>query len=366
MRPIYVTRSSMPELDEYVEEIRDLWDSRVLTNSGVKYQELAGKLTEYLGVENISMFCNGHLGLEIAFEALGLTEGEVITTPFTFASTTQAIVRMGLTPVFCDVKPDNFTMDPAGIEALITEKTVAIVPVHVYGQICDWRAIEAIAKKHHLKVVYDAAHAFGVQVDGRGAGTLGDMSMFSFHATKVFHTIEGGALTYADPAYTARINAWRNFGLNASGTAEFVGGNAKMTEFSAAMGLCNLRHVDGEIAKRGKADAHYRARLDGIPGLYIPPRQANVVPNYAYFPVIFDGFRYSRDEVAEKLKEQNIFARKYFYPLTNQFDCFRGKPYYGAERTPIALSASEHVLTLPMFADLTSDEIDRICDVILK
>lgn len=365
MKPIYVTRSSMPPLDEYVGEIRDLWDSRVLTNSGVKYQELAERLEEYLGVGNISMFCNGHMGLEIAFEALGLDHGEAITTPFTFASTTQAIIRAGMTPVFADVKPEDFTLDPVKIEALITERTVAIVPVHVYGQICDYRAIEEIAKRHHLRVVYDAAHAFGVTVDGRGAGTLGDVSMFSFHATKVFHTIEGGALTYADPALTPVINAWRNFGLTGPETAEYVGGNAKMTEFSAAMGLCNLRHVDEEIAKRGRADARYRERLSGVRGIYFPAIKENVKPNYAYFPVVFDGYRYNRDEIAEKLKAENIFARKYFYPLTSQFDCHRGKPYYGAETTPVARHTSENVLTLPMFADLSPEDVDRIADIIL-
>lgn len=356
----------MPDFEEYVSEIRDLWDSRVLTNSGAKYKELAGKLTDYLDVSNISMFCNGHMGLEIAFEALGLTSGEVITTPFTFASTTNAIVRSGLTPVFCDVKAGDFTLDPAKIEACITDRTVAIAPVHVYGRICDDRAIREIADKYHLKVVYDAAHAFGVRVDGRGVGTLGDMSMFSFHATKVFHTIEGGALTYSDAAYTRIIDAWRNFGLTSPDTMDYVGGNAKMTEFSAAMGLCNLRHVDGEIARRGVRDAQYRARLDGVPGIYIPPIQKNIVPNYAYFPVFFDGFRYTRDEVAARLAAENIFARKYFWPLTSLQNCYRGQECFGAEHTPIARHASEHVLTLPLFADITGDEVDRICDIILK
>lgn len=365
MDRINVTRSSMPDFEEYCNEIKDLWESRWLTNMGTKHNELQDKLTEYLMCENVSLFVNGHLALEAVIAAMKLT-GEVITTPFTFASTTQAIVRNGLTPVFSDINPDDYTIDVTKIESLINDKTSAIIPVHVYGNVCDVYAIEKIAKKHNLKVIYDAAHVFGVRVNGKGIGSFGDASMFSFHATKVFNTIEGGCVTYSDDSLTAKMQIQKNFGMQSETCYPEVAGNAKMNEFQAAMGLCNLRHVDGEIAKRKMAVERYIERLDGIDGIITWKPQENVEHNYAYFPVLFDKeiFGMSRDEVAEKLAGNNIFARKYFYPLTNEFECYSGK--FEIQPTPIAKKAASEVLTLPLYADLTVEDVDRICDAILK
>ena len=360
---INVTRSSMPYFDEYCEEIKDIWDSRWLTNMGPKHKKLQDDLIEYLGVDKIDLFCNGHMALEMAIQAMGLT-GEVITTPFTFASTTHAIVRNGLTPVFCDVEPDTYTIDVSKIEALITDKTSAIIPVHVYGNVCNVEEIERIAKKHNLKVIYDAAHAFGVKYKGRGIGSFGDASMFSFHATKVFHSIEGGAICFSDEAFGEKLYKLKNFGIASQESVEFVGGNAKMNEFSAAMGICNLRHIDEEIAKRKAAVERYRERLSEINGITLCPNQENVQQNYAYFPVLFDKdvFGLSRDEVMDNLAKAGIGARKYFYPLTNTFDCYD----FDATKTPIALEISKKVLTLPLYADLTVEDVDRICDVIIN
>ena len=362
---INVTRSSMPYFDEYCNEIKDIWDSRWLTNMGPKHQKLQADLIEYLDVDKIDLFCNGHMALELAIQAMGLT-GEVITTPFTFASTTHAIVRNGLTPVFCDVEPETYTIDVSKIEALITDKTSAIIPVHVYGNICNVEEIERIAKKHKLKVIYDAAHAFGVKYKGRGIGSYGDASMFSFHATKVFHSIEGGAICFNDDAFGEKLYKLKNFGIASQESVEYVGGNAKMNEFAAAMGICNLRHIDDEIAKRKDAVERYRKRLGDIEGITLCPIQENVQTNYAYFPVVFDKelFGLSRDEVIDNLAKEGIGARKYFYPLTNTFDCY--KDIYDVNQTPIALEISKKVLTLPLYADLSFEDVDRICDVILR
>lgn len=363
-KPINVTRSSMPPFEEYCNEIRDLWDSRWLTNSGLKYQTLEKNMESYLDVQHLVFYSNGHQALEAIINAMELT-GEVITTPFTYASTTQAIVRNGLTPVFCDVEPEWYTMDPDKIESLITEKTSAILPVHVYGNVCRYKEIEEIAEKYHLKVIYDAAHAFGVTVDGIGIGNIGDAAMFSFHATKVFHTIEGGGVIYRDEALTKKLKAWKMFGMAGKEDAEYIGTNAKMTEFQAAMGICNLRHVDGEIAKRRAAVKTYREILGGVPGIHLCPVQQNVVSNYAYFPVYFDEtvFGKTRDEVADLLAGHQIFARKYFYPLTSEFSAYKGR--FAIQDTPVALDASRHILTLPLFSDLTQEDVERICRIVL-
>ena len=362
---ILVTRSSMPTLEEYVEEIKDIWESRWLTNMGVKHQQLQKELVEYLGVENIDLLTNGHMAIELALQALNL-KGEVITTPFTFASTTHAIVRNGLTPVFCDVNPVDFTMDVEKLEALITDKTCAILPVHVYGNICNMEEIDRIAKKYGLKVIYDAAHTFGTRYKGRGIGSYGDVSCFSFHATKVFNSIEGGAVCFTDKDFGREIYRLKNFGIKNEEVVDGVGANAKMNEFCAAMGLCNLRHVDEEIAKRGKVVARYRSRLEGVEGLQLSPVQEGVQSNYAYFPVIFDEkvFGFSRNEIFERLAKYDIVARKYFYPLTNTFDCFHGM--FDVNETPVALHLSKRVLTLPLYPDLPLEDVDRICDIILE
>ncbi len=365
-KQILVTQSSMPDYEAYCQEIKELWDTKWLTNMGAKHKQLEKELKDYLDAENLDLFTNGHMALELSLQALRL-EGEVITTPFTFASTTQAIVRNGLTPVFCDVDPVTFTMDVTKIEELITEKTCAIMPVHVYGNICDVEAIEAIAEKHGLKVIYDAAHVFGVKYKGKGIGSYGDVSCFSFHATKVFNTVEGGTACFKDKDFGETLFRLKNFGIRDQETVDEIGANAKMNEFCAAMGLCNLRIVDGEIAKRKAVVERYRSRLEGIAGLQLSPIQKDVQSNYAYFPVIFDEavFGENRDSVMARLAQQGIGARKYFYPLTNTFECYKGR--YNAEKeTPVALKLSMQVLTLPLYADLALDDVDRICDVILK
>ncbi len=364
---INVTRSSMPLFEEYCEEIKELWESRWLTNMGVKHRQLESDLKEYLGTNGLTLYTNGHLALEGIIAAMNFPKGsEVITTPFTFASTTHAIVRCGLVPVFCDVNPIDYTIDVRKIETLITEKTCAIVPVHVYGNMCDVNEIKRIADKHSLKVIYDAAHAFGVEYNGISSACFGDASMFSFHATKVFNTIEGGAVSYSDTSLESVLNDMKNFGLHTPEEGIYVGTNAKMSEFHAAMGICNLRHLDAEIEKRGKAVARYRERLGGVKGLKLSPVQSGVKPNFAYFPVVFDGYKYTRDEVFEKLKTQNIVARKYFYPLVNGFDCYKDMETAGVEKTPVAANIAERVLTLPLFADLSVEDVDKICDIILN
>lgn len=362
---INVTRSSMPSFEEYCNEIKDIWSTRWLTNMGTKHQALESGIKEYLGAPNVTLFTNGHLALENVIKAFDL-KGEIITTPFTFASTTHAIVRCGCTPVFCDINADDYTMDADKIEALITENTSAIIPVHVYGNLCNVEKIEEIARKHSLKVIYDAAHAFGVTRNGVSAANFGDAAMFSFHATKVFHTIEGGALCYADEGLSERLNDLKNFGIHGPEEVPFVGGNAKMNEFCAAMGICNLRHLPQEIEKRRKCHERYMERLSGVKGIRLNPVQPNVKSNYAYFPVVFDGYKYTRDEVYCRLAEENIIARKYFYPLTNDFDCYAGETGFDSDKTPVAKRIADRVLTLPLYADLEISDVDRICDIILS
>lgn len=361
---ILVTRSSMPSFEEYADEIKGIWDSHWLTNMGVKHQRLEKELMAYMGVEHLHLLVNGHAALELSLQALNL-QGEVITTPFTFASTTHAIVRNGLTPVFCDIEPETYCMDAAKIEVLITDKTCAIMPVHVYGNVCDVEEIERIARKYDLKVIYDAAHAFGVTYKGRGIGSFGDVSCFSFHATKVFNTIEGGCACYHDEDLGKRLYQLKNFGIRGPEAVDGVGANAKMNEFCAAMGLCNLRHVDGEIAKRQAVVERYRAHLSSVDGLQLCPMQEGVKSNYAYFPIVIDerAFGASRNEVFDALAKVGVGARKYFYPLTNSFDCFHGA--YDVMKTPVAVHISKRVLTLPLYADLALDDVDEICRVIL-
>jgi len=363
---INVTRSSMPSYEEYCEEIKELWDSHWLTNMGAKHRQLQSELEKYLDTPHVVLYTNGHLALENVIAAMQFPSGsEVITTPFTFASTTHAIVRNGLIPVFCDINDADYTMDATKIEALITEKTVAIAPVHVYGNLCDVDEIQRIADKHGLKVIYDAAHAFGVVRNGVNAANFGDASMFSFHATKVYNTIEGGALTLSDDKLVEVLRDMRNFGMHTPEIVPYAGGNAKMNEFQAAMGICNLRHVDDEIAKRKAVVERYRSHLSGVKGIRLCEEQPGVKSNYAYFPAVFDGYKYTRDEVFEKLAAEGIIARKYFYPLTNGFDCYRDYPTAGEEKTPVAQYIARRVLTLPLYADLSMEDVDRICAVIL-
>lgn len=364
---ILVTRSSMPAMNEYMEEVAPLWESHWLTNMGMEHQKLEAGLKDYLGVSNVALFCNGHLALECALEAMRLPVGsEVITTPFTFASTVHAIKRVGLTPVFADVKPDDYTIDPESVERLINDRTSAVVPVHVYGNLCDVDAIRSIAESRGLKVVYDAAHAFGVRRGVESAASFGDVSMFSFHATKVFNTIEGGAVCFRDSSLYPLLNQWKNFGITGPEDVEYVGGNAKMNEFCAAMGVCNLRHVDEEIAKRSKVEARYRERLSSIAGIRLVDSQPGVTPNHAYMPILFDEgvFGSTRDDVYAALDVVGVSARKYFYPLVSDFACYRS--VYSSVSTPVARWVSDRVLTLPMYADLSLEDVDRICDVVME
>lgn len=362
---ILVTRSSMPEIEEYINEIKPMWESHWLTNMGVKHKQLQADLCDYLNVENIDLLTNGHMALELTLQAMNL-QGEVITTPFTFASTTHAIVRNGLTPVFCDIDPETYCMDASKIEKLITDRTCAIMPVHVYGNVCNIEEIEHIAHKYELKVIYDAAHTFGETYKGKGIGSFGDASCFSFHATKVFNSIEGGAVCYKDKQLGNKLYELKNFGIHGPEEVSAVGANAKMNEFCAAMGICNLRHVDEEIAKRKAVVEHYWEKLGDVDGIQLNVVQDNVKSNYAYFPIVIEEklFGASRAEVFDKLSENGIGARKYFYPLTNTFECFHGK--YDVTETPVALHISKRVLTLPLYADLKFEDVDKICDIILS
>ena len=362
---IMVTQSLMPSLEEYVEEIKPIFESKWLTNMGVKHNELEQKLKEYLKVNEISLFTNGHMALYSALKLMNLS-GEVITTPFTFSSTTHAIVQNGLTPVFCDINNENYTIDVNKIESLITDKTSAIVPVHVYGQVCDVEKIEEIAKKYNLKVIYDAAHAFGVEFNGKGIGEYGDISMFSFHATKVFNTIEGGALVYKNHELKSMIDRFKNFGINGQERVEMIGINSKMNEFQASMGLCNLRHINEALERRRIIFERYTDLLSGIRGIKILHKQKGVKHNYAYYPVLFDKeiFGKSRDQVKEELQKENIYTRKYFYPLVTDYECYREK--YNSSATPIAKEISNQVLTLPIYSDLDLEDVDKIVSIILK
>lgn len=359
---IFVTQSSMPPFDEYIDEISSIWKSHCLTNMGPKHQAFEQKLKDLLQVKGVSLFTNGHSALEFVLEALEL-KGEVITTPFTFASTTHAIVRKGLNPVFADIKPDDYTIDPNKIEPLITENTCAILPVHVYGNICDVEKIQQIADRYHLKVIYDAAHAFGETLDKTPVAQYGNASMFSFHATKVFHSIEGGAICTNDTRLIEKLNCLKNFGISSPESIEYIGGNAKMNEFSAAMGLCNLRHLDTEIAKRAKIVQCYHKNLENTPGIMLCEPSPKTVSNYAYFPVRFtETYPLSRDDVFNLLAAEGIHARKYFYPLITDFACYQ--KIFSSSSVPVAKLASDQILTLPLYADLKESEVNHICTIL--
>ena len=362
MKTINVTQSSMPSYEEYCEEIKSVWESVHLTNRGPIHNRLAQGLKNYLKVDGIELCVNGHLALYCAIKALNL-KGEIITTPFTFASTTNAIVQAGCTPVFCDVK-DDFTINESKIESLITPQTVAILGVHVYGNVCDVDAIKKIADKHSLKVIYDAAHAFGVEYDGRGIGTYGDVSMFSFHATKVFHTIEGGCLTFSDLTLADKIKKQANFGIDGDDLYCF-GTNAKMNEFQSAMGICNLRHIDEELALRKVVFQRYLDNLKYVKGVKTLGFNDKTKQNYAYLPILIDKKEYGmdRDELKDLLAKNGINARKYFYPLVSEnkeFGCDL------TDQTPYAKYCSHNVLCLPLYARLALDDVDAICKIIIE
>lgn len=361
---IRVTQSSLPPYEEYIQEIKKCWENHWLTNMGEMHFELEKQLRQFLKVDFVSLTANGHMALELVLQAMEL-KGEVITTPFTFASTTHAIVRSGLTPVFCDIDPLTYTIDSNKIEELVTDKTSAILPVHVYGNICNVEAIDKIAKRYKLKVVYDAAHAMGVEYCNSGIAAYGDASVFSFHATKVFNTIEGGAVCSRNQNLYDKLYALKNFGITTEGVVTGIGANAKMNEFQAAMGLCNLRYLEEYIGKRKKIFEWYKERLDGISGLTLQQEQIYVKSNYAYFPIVVDGelFGEDRNSITDRLESKNIFARKYFYPLTSSFACYRNE--FEIQSTPIAEEIAEKVLTLPLYPDLPEKDVDMICKIIL-
>lgn len=368
---IYVTRSSMPSIEDFIEEIKPIFESHMMTNMGPVYKKFQHQLIRYLDVPELSLFANGHLALEMAIQALGIRykgdligDGEVITTPFTFVSTTHAISRNNLKPVFCDIRKTDYCIDPDKIEELITDKTVAIIPVHVYGNVCDVEKIEDIAKRNGLKVIYDGAHAFGETYKGVGIGNFGDATMFSFHATKVFNSIEGGAIAFKDRLYGGPLHELKNFGIHGPEEVPAIGGNGKLDEFRAAMGICNLKRMDECIEARKVVHDRYFERLDGVEGIELCCRQKDVETNYAYFPVYFDRTRFnkSRDEVYMALRRQDIYSRKYFYPAINDLECYKDLKKM---ETPIAHDVSLNILTLPLYEGLTMNEVDRICDIIL-
>ncbi len=363
-KKIFVTRSSMPPYEEYIEAIRPLWDSRHLTNMGVYHRELEEKLKQYLDTPQLSLMVNGHMALEMMIQAFGFPEGsEIITTPFTFISTTHAIIRNHLKPVFCDVKESDGTIDEKKIESLITERTVAILPVHVYGNLCNVEEIKRIADKYNLKVIYDAAHAFGVTYKGIGIGNYGDASIFSFHATKVYNTIEGGAVTFQDLRLYEKLYNLKNFGIRGEEWVCEVGANGKMNEFCAIMGLLNLKRAEYVTGERKKRFQRYREHLKDMQGVRILLQEREEDGNYGYFPILIgEGHAKTRDEVYEVLKVHDIYARKYFYPLTSDQACFKNK--FKSVSLETARMMAERVLVLPMYEELAYDDIDKICEIL--
>ena len=358
-----LSKPTMPPMAEYMHEVSSLWDNRRITNIGEKHNELEKQLGDYLEVPYLSLFVNGHSALECALHSLNLPGGEIITTPFTFASTLLSIIRCGFTPKFCDIKDSDFTLDSDKIEGLITDKTVAILPVHVFGNICDVDMIAKVSKMHNLRVVYDAAHAFGARKLGIGIGNFGDISMFSFHATKVFHTIEGGGLSYGDSSLMEYCARFRNFGLRDEESC-IVGTNSKMSEFQAAMGLCNLRYIDSYIEKRKRLALLYSELLEPVQGVLTRQEQIDVESNYSYYPirVIKEIAGFSRDGLLEKLAKNGIHARRYYYPLVSQYSILDKNN--NPEATPIAETVSSEILVLPLYPDLGEDDVLRICRVI--
>lgn len=363
MNKIMVTKAFLPDFDEYCDMIKPIWDTYHLTNNGNLHMQLQNKLIEFFDIPNVTLFTNGHLALYTAIKSLKL-KGNVITTPFTFASTINAIVENNLTPIFCDINPDDYTIDVDKLESLINEKTSAIVAVHVYGNICNVKKINEIAKSHNIKVIYDAAHVFGVKYRGKSIFNFGDIAMTSFHATKVFNTIEGGALFYNDNKLYDKLNALKNFGIDGQGEIIVESINAKMNEFQAAMGLCNMKYIDEVIGKRKRIYERYIENLKCLKGVKLNYIQPEVESNYSYFPVIFDEkvFGKSRDDIFEELASNNIYARKYFYPLVTDFAFYKEK--FDSNDTPIAKEIAKNILCLPLYMDLELNDVDRICNII--
>ncbi|MYM41237.1 dTDP-4-amino-4,6-dideoxy-D-glucose aminotransferase VioA [Duganella qianjiadongensis] len=358
--PIYVTQPYLPPLAEFMPYLEQIWDNKVLTNGGPFHQQLEQALCEYLGVEHLALFSNGTLALMTALQALRIT-GEVITTPYSFVATSHSMLWNGIKPVFTDIDPATFNLDPARIEAAITPQTTAIMPVHCYGYPCDVDAIQKIADNYNLKVIYDAAHAFGVKVDGNSLLNFGDLSVLSFHATKVFNTFEGGAIICKDATTKTRIDRLKNFGFVNETTVVAPGINGKMSEINAAFGLLQLQHIDQALQRRQAIDRAYRAGLAGIPGLQVPGAPAATDCNYSYFPILIGPeYALSRDGLYDALKQQEIYARRYFYPLITDFPMYRSLPSAHADNLPMATIAAAQVLCLPIYPNLSDDDVQRI------
>lgn len=364
--PVYVTQPHLPDLEKFLPSLERIWASRVLTNGGPFHQELEAALCDYLGVEHVSLFTNGTIALVTALQALGI-RGEVITTPYSFVATAHALLWNGIQPVFVDVDPHTHNLDPAQVAAAVTPRTSAILPVHVYGQPCDLDGIDAAAREHGLRVIYDAAHAFGVRTQGTSLLARGDVSVLSFHATKVFNTFEGGAIVSPDAATKLRIDQLKNFGFVDEVTVVEAGINGKMSEFNAALGLLQLQEVESAIDRRAAVVQRYRDAFDGVPGLRLLPQPAGVRDNHAYFPIfIAPPFRHGRDQVYDRLREHGIFGRRYFYPLITEFPMYRDLPSAQPANLPNAHRAAREVLCLPLFPALTTADQQRVIDIVLE
>lgn len=363
--PIHVTRPILPERNAMYRKIDEIWDSGWLTNIGKQHILFESKIKEYLKVPYISLFCNGTMALQMGCQALRLS-GEVITTPFTFPATPHVLYWNNLKPVFCDIAPDTFTIDPERIESLISPHTSAILPVHVFGYPCNIKAIQEIADRYGLRVIYDAAHCFGVEVNDKPIGCFGDVSMFSFHATKLFHTLEGGALTFRDKSIKERLELSKNFGFKGEESIVVPGINGKMNELQAAVGMLILDIIEEECRKRKQLTMIYRDRLREIEGINFREDIPGVKHNYYNFVITINEkeFGISRNKLYDTLKKYNIFTRKYFYPLCSQFQCYSRYPSSSPDNLPVAERVSETVLTLPLYGDLQQEDIHRICDII--
>lgn len=362
--PIYVTQPTLPSLEEFMPYLQQIWDNKILTNGGPFHQQLEKALCEYLGVKHIALFTNGTLALVTALQALRIT-GEVITTPYSFVATAHSLLWNGIKPVFVDVDPHTLNLDPDKIEAAITPQTTAIMPVHCYGHPCDVERIQKIADTYGLKVIYDAAHAFGVQHQGGSVLNHGDFSVLSFHATKVFNTFEGGAIVCHNAKIKQRIDHLKNFGFVDEVTVVAPGINGKMSELNSAFGLLQLKGIDAALAKRKSIDAHYRAGLATVAGIHCLADAGEQVANYAYFPVLVQAdYPLSRDGLYEKLREKGVYARRYFYPLISDFPMYRGMPSAAPANLPVARKAANEVICLPIYPDLGNEQIDFIIELI--
>lgn len=363
-KPIYVTRPFLPPLSDFCEGLQEVWSNEWLTNNGPVLKRFQTALCRRFDSENLCLFNNGTLALQIALQGMGIS-GEVITTPFTFVATTHALYWNKIRPVFVDIEPEHYTLDPAKVEAAITPWTTAILAVHVYGYPCQHEALADIARRHNLKLLYDSAHAFGVTVEGKSIGHYGDLSMFSFHATKLFHSIEGGMLMFRDGGLKRVFDYLKNFGFDGETEVVMPGTNAKMNEMQALMGLQVLNYIDAIIARRKEIDACYRSCLKGIPGIRLPEStSANVRYNYAYFPVEVDALEFGmgRDQLYEVLKTYNVFTRRYFYPLITDFACYKSLPH--ADPLTVAKGVAQRVLTLPIYDSLAVEDVERICEIL--